>query len=227
MRKILLLALTFISFNVFSQDITVTPSPVVLTLGTDVVDKKVDMAISNVSGQDIEFYWTIDREGAPEEWQFFLCDVNLCYTPSVTSCPCSKPNEMPANSNAVLMMHILANGVAGTGAINLAIHYNCDGTDSVIDIPITFEVGTTSTEFADINDDITLYPNPALDMINLIEDNDVKQIEFYSIVGKKIKSLDHVKGQSHDVSELAKGIYLVRLLNKSNNILKVLRMTKE
>ncbi len=228
MRKTLLLLFTFISLNVFSQDLTVTPDPVVLTLGQEVVDKKVDMTITNNLGRDAEFYWSIDREGVPVEWEFYLCDVNLCYTTAIQSCPCSKPNLLGPNESGTLMMHIISNGVVGTGAINLAILSECDGTTSVLDVPITFEVEiTSSTEFAEINDDISLYPNPALDVINLIEDEDVKQIEFYNIVGKKLKSYDHIKGQSHDVSEFSKGIYLVRLLNKSNNILKVLRMTKK
>lgn len=228
MRKILLLLFAFISFNVFSQDFTVTPEPVILELNSDVVDKKVDMTITNNLGRDAEFYWIIDSEGVPPEWQFYLCDVNLCYTTAIQSCPCSKPNELGPNETGTLMMHIVANGVAGTGAINLSIVSECDdASSSVVEVPITFEVSeTTSTEFADIDDNINLYPNPALDMINLMEDENVKQIEFYNIVGKKIKTLDHIKGQSHDISELSKGIYLVRLLNNSNNILKVLRMTK-
>ena len=228
MRKFLLLLLSFISLSVFSQDLVINPDPVSLSTTTDIADKKVDFEITNNSGSEMEFYWTIDRGNVPEEWQFSFCDLNLCYLAGVVKCPCSKPNLLLPNETKTLMMHILPNGTAGTGAISLSIITVCDDeTSNVIDLPITFEVGTTSTEFASINNNINLYPNPAIDMINLQEDEDVSQIELYNIVGKKIRTFQHSKGQSHDVSDFNKGIYLVRLLDRSNNILKVIRMTKK
>lgn len=225
MRKILLLAFCFISLNSFTQDLIVTPDPVNLSVPQGTVDMKVDMTIFNNSGRDVEFYWSIDRGNVPDEWQFYLCDTNLCYTPNVQSCPCSKPNLLAPGESGVLMMHILPNGVDAVGVITLSILTECDGTVSEVDLPITYEVGTTSTNTVELNKDINLYPNPAFDNINLQEDENVDYIEIYNIVGKKIKSLTHSTGQSHDVSELNKGIYLVRLLDKSNNILKVIRMT--
>jgi len=227
MRKILLLFFILINFSVFGQDFSVNPDPVTLSLGSDIVDKKVDMVITNNLASDTEFYWSIDSEGVPEEWEFYLCDLNLCYTPATQSCPCTRANLIKANESSTLMMHIIANGVEGIGAITLSILSECEGSNSIVDIPIAFEVGTTSTEFAEINNGINLYPNPVQDLINLKNDEEVSQIEIYNIVGKKIKSFDHLKGQSHDVSDFNKGIYLIRLLNKSNNILKVLRMTKK
>lgn len=225
MRKILLLAFCFISLNSFAQDLTITPDPVALSVPDGTVDMKVDMNISNNLGRDVEFYWSIDRGNVPDEWQFYLCDINLCYTPSVQSCPCSKPNLLGPNESGTLMLHILPNGVNAVGVVTLSILTECDGTTSEIDIPVTYEVGTTSTNFAELNKNINLYPNPAFDNIQLQEDDNVEYLEIYNIVGKQVKTLTHSQGQSHDVSDLNKGIYLVRLLDKSNNILKVIRMT--
>ena len=124
-------------------------------------------------------------------------------------------------------MHCVPNGVAGTGVVNLRILEECEGQTSIIEIPITYVVNeTTSTSFQDINNNISIYPNPASQQMNIKEDADVTDVVIYNLIGKKIKRLKHTPGRSHDISDLDRGIYLVRMLNKEQNILKVTRLTK-
>ncbi|MBT8232598.1 MAG: T9SS type A sorting domain-containing protein [Saprospiraceae bacterium] len=232
MRKHLLLLFSLFGFCLNAQVLSVTPDPIILEVPGDVVDKKIDMIVKNTSGSDVDFWWSIDRGSCPDEWKFYLCDVNLCYTPSVTSCPCNKENTLAPNEEGTLMMHIIPNGVTGMGVITLKLTDACDGksssgSTSIVELPITFNVGTTSTKFSEINNDISIFPNPTYDQIKLKEDENVSELVIYNIVGKKLMRLKHSKGQSHDVSELDKGIYLVRLINKKNNVLKVLRLTKK
>lgn len=208
-----------LSFDEGPFDVNITP---------DVIDEKIDLNIYNNSSRDLEFWWEIDRGSCPDEWEFYLCDLNLCYTTAIQSCPCNKQNLIAPSSDGVLMLHILANGVQGSGVINLRILSECEGETSAHDLPITFVVdNSTSTEFSELNNNINLYPNPAFDLISLKNDINVSEIVFYNIIGKKIKTISHQKGQKHEVSDLDKGIYLVRLLNKDGDMLKVLRLTKK
>lgn len=228
MKETLLFLLSFIFIvGVNAQDLSVNPDPVTKELSVEDGDVKVDFTITNNTSRETEVWWEMDRGAAPDEWDFYLCDVNLCYTPAVTSCPCNKPNFLAGNSTNIYMMHVVPNGVAGSGVVNLRILEECEGDVSIIEIPITYEVsGTTSTQFEDINNNITIYPNPSSQSIRIMEDREVSEIIIYNLIGKKIKRLNHSPGQSHDISELDRGIYLLRMLNEDQNILKVSRLTK-
>ena len=174
------------------------------------------------------FFWNINRGTVPQEWEFFICDKNQCYTTTVLSCPCSKPNELNPGEELKLELHIGPNGVSGSGVLGLEIMTDCEGTNIVDDIPVTYNVEeTSSTHLENINNKISIYPNPVNDYFNISDDNDVDEISIFNIVGKKIISLDHAPGQSHDISKLQKGLYLVRLIDDSQNILKAIRLTKK
>lgn len=229
MKKTLLYSfLLFFTTGIFAQsDLVVNPTPVIKELSAEDDEVKVEFTITNNSSRDSEVWWEFDNGTSPDAWEFFFCDLNLCYTPSVTSCPCSKPNLITGNSDNVFSMTVIPNGVEGTGIMNLRILESCNGTVSVLEVPITYIVGeTTSTSFQDINNKINIYPNPSSQVINIMDDKEVSELIFYNLIGKKIRRVKHSPGQSHDVSDLDRGIYLIRMLNKEHNILKVSRLTK-
>lgn len=76
--------------------------------------------------------------------------------------------------------------------------------------------------------DLTIYPNPATDFINF--DNTKSEIErvvIYSLVGRKVKEYNANGGKNtYDVSELANGMYLIQLIDKTNKIVKTQRVNK-
>ncbi len=67
-----------------------------------------------------------------------------------------------------------------------------------------------------------LYPNPTNGVLNIVYQNDIEQIEVYSIDGKKIKfSIQYGLQQAQlDASALAKGIYILVLTDKDNKVQK-------
>ncbi len=72
-----------------------------------------------------------------------------------------------------------------------------------------------------------IYPNPTHDSFSIKNDTKVSEISVFNIIGKLVLSETHVQGVSHNVSELKKGIYLVRLLDEDDEIIKVIRLTKK
>jgi hypothetical protein len=229
MKKTLLysLFLLFTTGLLGQQELTVNPSPVIKELSAEDDEVKVEFTITNNSSRDTEIWWNFDSGTSPDEWEFFVCDLNLCYTPSVTSCPCSKANFLAGESDNLFSMTIIPNGAEGTGIVNMRITDVCDGTTSTLEIPITYMVGeTSSTSFQDINNKINIYPNPSSQSMNIMHDEEVREIIIYNLIGKKIRRVKHTPGQSHNISDLDRGIYLIRMLNKQQNILKVSRLTK-
>jgi hypothetical protein len=232
MRNNLLLLFTFFAFSAFGQ-ITLVDPDVTMELSPDEIEVHVDIPIVNEFSSDVMFWWEIERGNSPAEWEYKVCDINLCYLWGFESCPCSQPNDFAAGDTATMIYYINPNGVEGTAVVNLRIIDECrknagGGSGSYLDIPITITVdASVSAVEEELADDILIYPNPTPDLFKVKNDNNVSEVILYNIVGKKIFSHSHKPGKSHDISYLNKGIYLVRLLDKNNNIVKVLRLTKE
>jgi hypothetical protein len=58
---------------------------------------------------------------------------------------------------------------------------------------------------------VSMYPNPAADRLNISASNTIKNASIFNILGKKVMSLEINKNsESIDVSSLASGIYLIK-----------------
>ena len=76
---------------------------------------------------------------------------------------------------------------------------------------------------------ISVYPNPSSDYISLNNDENVKSIEIYSLVGRHVRSfnVEHT-GERYDISDLQNSVYFVHIIGKINDKpLMTLRFTKK
>ena len=73
----------------------------------------------------------------------------------------------------------------------------------------------TSENFNTNNLEVSLYPNPVCDILNIEIENDIQSIEIYNIQGQRVLSSNQ---NQINVSDLASGMYLVRIQDIDNNI---------
>jgi hypothetical protein len=73
----------------------------------------------------------------------------------------------------------------------------------------------TSENFNTNNLDVKLYPNPVRDILNIEIESDIQSIEIYNIQGQKVLSSNQ---KQINVSDLAAGMYMVRIQDTDNNI---------
>ena len=73
---------------------------------------------------------------------------------------------------------------------------------------------------------ISVYPNPASDFISVSNDENLKTIVVYNIVGRKIKQfeIEH-SGAQYDIRDLPDGLYSIHLVGKNNKVLSTQRLT--
>ncbi len=75
--------------------------------------------------------------------------------------------------------------------------------------------------------DIKIYPNPATHYITFTNIEGVSRIDIYNLVGKRTKSIDNlIEGDSYDVSDLANGLYLVRVIDENGDVIITKRLSK-
>lgn len=59
-----------------------------------------------------------------------------------------------------------------------------------------------------------MYPNPVSDILNIETETAIKTIEIYNIQGQRVKTSNQ---KQLNVSDLAAGLYLVKIQNIENN----------
>ena len=75
--------------------------------------------------------------------------------------------------------------------------------------------------------DLSIYPNPATEYITVQDDNEVvKQVLVFNLVGKKVKTFDFVKYENYNITDLPKGMYLVQIIDKSSKVLNTQKLNK-
>jgi sugar lactone lactonase YvrE len=73
----------------------------------------------------------------------------------------------------------------------------------------------SSSDFTQNNLEVALYPNPVRDILNIEIENDIQLVEIYNLQGQKVLSSNQ---KQINVSDLAAGMYMVRIQDTDNNI---------
>ena len=76
-----------------------------------------------------------------------------------------------------------------------------------------------------ITSEISVFPNPAIDVFNIESKIKIEKVEIYSLIGKKIKCIRNLNGNSFEVSDLRNGIYLLRIFDSKKKVIKVQRLS--
>lgn len=226
MKKTLLIICSFLVVSLQAQ---LSYAPDVISVEGDINSSGIiaDFEVTNTTDQTIRAYWAIDRSSVPAEWQFSICDQITCFAYDVEASPANKVNEFSPNevfSN--YSVHVRPNGVEGVHTILVIFSASTGSNEVYVEVPITISASLMSS-VADIKvEDITLYPNPTSDYFQIRNDDNIERVSLYSILGKKIFDLKHEIDKSYYISELNKGIYMVRMFNKQGDVIKVVRLSK-
>lgn len=79
-----------------------------------------------------------------------------------------------------------------------------------------------------VKTDIKVYPNPATNFIAFQnEDGIVRKVILFNLVGRQVSKFTAVSGKNtYDVSDLARGMYLVQLIDDSGKVITTKRVNK-
>ena len=227
MRAILLTLLILGTFSAFGQINLPRSLEQVVEYNSD--GTSVFFTVANVSDETSEFYWDLVKaDGLPIDWEFKVCDTNTCYDWGQSQ-PCDAPSQIPANSSYTFYVYLKPNDIKGEHNLTFRILAACDSDSELLaETTISWKVqGSVSAQEELSSSDIIIYPNPTTDRFEVSDDSNISELVIFNIVGKQVLADSHRKGQIHDISVLQKGIYLVRMLDDSHKILKVIRLTKK
>jgi len=200
----------------------------------------INNPINNISGGSITIKWNVIATDFPADWRadtaFGICDNQLC-----------RGNASGALWNGTSgTQYTSAPYPAGTGAFSLAM--NLTGASagshyvtvrlSDMGLPpyskdVTFVINKFPTAVTSVNNadhEVTLYPNPAADEVNVLfnPNADIKTVAVYNVIGK-VMSVYKVNGSSANlnISNMPSGIYFVRMANSHGDVIVTRKFTKQ
>ncbi len=124
--------------------------------------------------------------------------------------------------------HVMPNGGEHDFTFVVELFDVNDATNVYSSIDIRLNTKTsTSTEDEELNEKLTVYPNPTAETFKIKNDKRIASLAIYNIVGKQIEKFEHTSGKEYNIGKLRKGVYLVRLFDEQGNAIKALRLSKK
>ena len=74
--------------------------------------------------------------------------------------------------------------------------------------------------------ELQIFPNPATDYISITNNEVVKYVTVFNLVGRQMKSFEAIDGEKYYVGDLPRGMYLVQLLGADSQIITTQRVNK-
>jgi len=233
MKKLLLALLSLGSVaTANAQSFTTEADTVFATVGT--TDVNIYNRITNTTGAPFTITWKRVDDNIPASWKnspafFGVCDNYNCYSSTLifgsTSHTSSNYNPGVAGDFHV---QLTPAGASGTYFITL----NLDGGGTSKNITYVFnKFPTAISNVPAKNTDVSLYPNPARNTLNVSFDENagVKTIAVYNLIGKAVSSY-RVNGGSNaqlDIDNIPAGIYLLRMLDAQGRVLATRKFTHQ
>jgi hypothetical protein len=167
--------------------------------------------------------WKRKVEDITVGWQSAICDINACYSVETDSTPSEFLLTLAAGDSSMLDVHIRPGGLEGTAKIKVTVVDVSNPQNTVTGEYLFNQVSAA----VDVKvEGIRIFPNPAIDYFELSNYDRVDQVVVYNLVGQEIRRFNAFPGAKFDLSSLQRDIYLVRVMDRRQKVIKTFRLTK-
>lgn len=73
---------------------------------------------------------------------------------------------------------------------------------------------------------ISIFPNPATHYFKVTDNDNIQELVVTDLLGKKVKQFNYASDRQYDVQDLRKGMYLVQIISKDQQVIKIQRLIK-
>jgi hypothetical protein len=189
-----------------------------------------NMVVTNKSAKDIDIFWILQKgTDFPASWKTVMCDAQLCYDENADKIDPRRPNRIKPGENLIIKLDFIPGGFKGSSTMQVRLYDDKDFKNLVAQTKpnaVVVADAVSSTLEKGSNDDLLLYPNPTENFFYVNSDQFVSKLVYYNILSKEIRSEYHAKGQAHDITDLNKGVYFIRMLDNKGKVLKSVRLNK-
>jgi hypothetical protein len=222
LKHALLIIGLFVFVSSYGQvTLSLSPNPSSVSVKSTDLDIAAKASLTNKSKDTLILKWTRKIETLTQGWSSAVCDKNFCYIPTVDTMRLIMAPDEVSNMD----IHIYPMGITGTAKITLKVEQVGNPENSVSGTYL-FN-GSTPTRGEGEKEIIQIYPNPAVEFFIVNSPVVLGKIELYNITGDKAKIFYAYKNKRYYIDDIPSGIYLVRLLNLQEEIVKTLVLKKK
>ncbi|MCF8239000.1 MAG: T9SS type A sorting domain-containing protein [Saprospiraceae bacterium] len=221
MKRLLPLFLLLFLITAAQAQFDLGPTPVMTQFGPDENDIHGEAKLTYNGSTPLTLRWNIINISSPKEWTAYVCLGIACYPPGqYTGLTTIQPGETIA-----IQGHFFTNLFCGEGSFDVTF------TDESINQVVAtgtfqFECMASSTSNPTSANAVSIFPNPAVTWFSLSENIQASRVEVYNIIGKQIAQYSYQSSGRYDISNLAGGMYLVRVIDKQGRVVTTKRLTK-
>lgn len=232
MKKIILSAFSafcvFAASNANAQDFTATADTIYYTVnGAMNVHNDLTAHVSTVT-----VAWNVTYNNIPSDWKTGLgiCDNVACYPSSILN-GTTTDTTAPFSSTCDFHLQLDLTNATTSGTYYVTLHLmEVGGAGTMKNITFAINRWPTGISKVNRNADVTLYPNPAINDVNLVFDPNagIRNVAVYNLIGKQVSAY-RVAGSSArlDLGNVPSGIYFVRLMDAQGNVVTTKKFTHQ
>jgi len=190
--------------------------------------------IINNTTNNMTVQWKVVASNFPADWLPVtgFCDNNSCYSGS--SIWPSGTTYTPVYGAGIGDFHMTIDltSVATSGTYYMRVRMNnmYVTSDSLYETFIVTKIPTAVPTVKQLSD-ISLYPNPANNELNVVYDanSDIRTISVYNVIGKlmTVYKVTGNTGANLNLENLSSGVYFVRLMNGHGDVVANRKFTKQ
>ncbi|MEM6376897.1 MAG: T9SS type A sorting domain-containing protein [Bacteroidota bacterium] len=202
-------------------------------LTKDLLLQDPTVTITNTTDSVLALRWERFELNRPDAWETQVCDPNECYFPIVSSnvdtvLGLDAPMIIQPNSSANISIYVNPNKTSGTGtfALDFALVSQPDSIIGTANFEVEVANLVVNTLDAIRQQEVRVYPNPAIDYFQLTETENIDRVAIVNLVGRQVGAFRVFPGARYDVNYLPDGMYLVSLINDDYGVVKTMRLGK-
>lgn len=212
----LLLPLTSV---VQAQEFSIVPNEVSIFLESFQTSGSADSKMNNLTDETHTYTWEKHVIFVTDGWDVSVCDNIQCHSPNVDT---YETLPIGPGEDGDLKAFLFPNGIEGSAAVRIDLW---ETTNPDVVISGMYYVNTAVGISEKLSEAITIYPNPAIDLVRIAKgDIQVDQFELYDMSGKQTLRVPVGQTDVIDVSAVPAGNYIARMYNQdgtqvSSNVL--------
>lgn len=227
MKRFITLCLTSFAFfgTSFAQTTFSVADTEVWTIApASVDDVEGHTTIHNLTNATQTIRWDRINVDTTAGCQSQVCDLNLCYLPTVST----KTFNIAPNATGNLIMHFLnPNAIEGAyGVIHLKLT-NVNVPSDTTNIVFLFTSDLSDAKDLNLATRVSVFPNPATDHFQLGNAGNVHRMRLFSLDSREVARYNAVQGGTYSLAGLPAGSYMLALEDKNGRIFQSLEVVKQ
>jgi hypothetical protein len=225
MKQILLSIIFFLFIVQLSAQVTLSLSPDLVMTDVDPTEFETvaHSFITNKGAESVIVKWRRQVEDITMGWNSAICDINMCYSVEVDTTPPESYITLAPGDSSMLDVHIRPFSLDGSAKIKVTV---IDVNNAENSVTGEFLFNQVSAAVNQKVESIRIFPNPAIDYFELSNYDRVDQVVVYNLVGQEIRRFNAFPGAKFDLNALQRDIYLVRVMDRRQKVIKTFRLTK-